>query len=289
MLAFNEATPAVLVALALGFIVGALAFSQIVGRHRYRQLARLADRLADATGTPVELAAVRRTDRVLSESFAHLASRIAEIEALATTDPLTRLDNRLACLKVLDAEVDRANRYERPLAVALIDIDHFKRVNDTPGHAMGDEVLRHVATLLRANVRSVDTLGRYGGEEFLLIMPETDIEGALASAENLRRIVARTDLVTEEARISVTISAGVTGGRSCARPTAPCTGPRPSGGISSSRIASSTRRAPSPSPASTPVRETGPSCWARPRSPHPTSACSGRSRPGPAGPAGRRS
>ena len=144
-----------------------------------------------------------------------LAARIAEVEALAATDPLTRLLNRQACLRVLSAEIDRSNRYSRPLAVALIDIDHFKRVNDTHGHAVGDEVLKHVANLLRTSVRSVDTLGRYGGEEILLVMPETEVEGGAISAENLRRIVGRTPLVVEgpagNLEIRVTISIGVTG------------------------------------------------------------------------------
>jgi diguanylate cyclase (GGDEF)-like protein len=183
-----------------------------VGRRRARQLARIADRLAQAgLASPIE--SVRYPDRVLTLSLEKLIERIAEVEALATTDPLTRLLNRLACLNLLAAEIERANRYERPLAIALIDIDHFKRVNDTHGHAVGDEVLRHVASVLRDNVRSVDSLGRYGGEEFLLVMPETDVDGALASCENLRRLVARTELaLAEELQIRVTISAGITGG-----------------------------------------------------------------------------
>jgi diguanylate cyclase (GGDEF)-like protein len=93
----------------------------------------------------------------------------------------------------------------------LIDIDHFKRVNDTHGHAVGDAVLRHVAGILARVVRSSDTLGRYGGEEFIVVMPETDIDGALASAENLRREVARVAFAENGITIEITISAGVTG------------------------------------------------------------------------------
>jgi diguanylate cyclase (GGDEF)-like protein len=198
---------------AFGAILGALAFSFVIGRRRARQLARLTDRLAQATTG--EQATPTYPDPVLSTSLERLASRIADVESLASTDPLTRLLNRLACLKVLGAEIDRSNRYGRPLAVALIDIDLFKRVNDTHGHAVGDEVLRHVAELLRSSIRAVDTLGRYGGEEFLLVMPETDVDGGLASAENLRRIVGRTALTvhtpTGELETRVTISIGVTG------------------------------------------------------------------------------
>jgi diguanylate cyclase (GGDEF)-like protein len=214
--AFQLADVALLV---IGAILGALAFSLVVGRRRARSLARLADRLARASGGPDDAALddvpagpSAYPDRVLNDSVERLAGRIAEVEALASTDPLTRLTNRLAVLQLLEAEIDRSNRYARPLAIALIDIDHFKWVNDTHGHAVGDEVLRHVAGVLRANIRSVDTIGRYGGEEFLLVMPETDIDGALASAENLRRVVGRADVPLPGSTIRVAISVGVAGG-----------------------------------------------------------------------------
>ena len=201
--------------LASGAVIGALVFSLVIGRRRARQLARLTDRLAQATEGGTAPAAVRYPDAVLSSSLERLAARIADVESLASTDQLTRLLNRLACLQILATEIERANRYGRPLAVALIDIDHFKRVNDTHGHAVGDEVLRHVANLLRGSVRAVDSLGRYGGEEFLLVMPETDVVGGLASAENVRRITGRTILVVPvpagELEVKVTISVGVTG------------------------------------------------------------------------------
>ena len=198
----------------VGAILGALLFSLVVGRRRARQLARLTDRLAQAGVTTPVIEAVRYPDRVLSQSVERLATRIADVEALATTDPLTRLLNRLACLRVLGGEIERANRYNRPLAVALIDIDHFKSVNDSHGHAVGDEVLKHVANVLKANIRAADRIGRYGGEEFLLVMPETDVDGGIASAENLRRVIGRADLYLEgiEAKVRVTVSAGVTGG-----------------------------------------------------------------------------
>jgi two-component system cell cycle response regulator len=201
--------------LAIGAILGALAFSFVVGRRRARQLAHIADRLAQI-GVASSTATVRYPDRVLTDSLERLSERIAEVEALATTDPLTRLLNRLACLQGLATEIERANRYQRPLAVALIDIDHFKRVNDTHGHEVGDAVLRHVAEVLRDNVRAVDSLGRYGGEEFLLVMPETDVDGGLASAENLRRLVTWTELGLDGVEVRVTISAGVTGGTGAA-------------------------------------------------------------------------
>ena len=201
--------------LVVGMLLGALAFSQIVGRHRARRLAELADQLAHTTDAPDGQGTVKLPDRVLSTSMQRLQARIAEVEAMATTDQLTHLLNRLACLHVLSTEIERANRYDRQLAVALIDIDHFKRINDTHGHAVGDEVLAHVAGLLKANIRNVDSLGRYGGEEFLLVMPETDIDGGVASAENLRRAVGRAPVKvpTPNGTIetTVTISIGVAG------------------------------------------------------------------------------
>ncbi|MEZ0241191.1 MAG: diguanylate cyclase, partial [Chloroflexota bacterium] len=210
-------TPFISLALiALGAAFGALLFSLVVGRHRARQLARLTDRLARATDGKPQAGRVRYPDRVLSTSIERLAGRIADVEALAKTDQLTRLINRPACLDVLAQEIQRSNRYHRALAVALIDIDHFKRVNDTHGHAVGDEVLRQVAELLRISIRGVDTLGRYGGEEFLLVMPETDVEGGLASAEHIRRAIGRTALIVPipdgQLEVKITISIGVTGG-----------------------------------------------------------------------------
>jgi two-component system cell cycle response regulator len=200
---------------AAGAILGALAFSFVVGRRRAHQVARLADRLAQAANGENLTTSVTYPDRVLDASLKRLTERISEVQSLAATDQLTRLLNRQACLQVLATEIERSNRYERPLAVALIDIDHFKRVNDTHGHAVGDDVLRHVAGLLNSSVRTADSLGRYGGEEFLLVMPETDLDGGLASAENLRRIVGRTPLITEtsggDLEIKVAISAGVAG------------------------------------------------------------------------------
>jgi diguanylate cyclase (GGDEF)-like protein len=206
--------------IAFGAVFGALAFSLVIGRRRARQLARLTDRLAQAADGSHSQVPRPYPDRILRTSLERLAARIADVETLASTDQLTRLMNRQACLAILATEIERANRYGRPLAVALIDIDHFKRVNDTHGHALGDEVLRQVADVLRGTIRAVDTLGRYGGEEFLLVMPETDLEGGLASAEHLRRAVGRAGLAVASRsggpEVNVTISVGVTGGAGAA-------------------------------------------------------------------------
>jgi diguanylate cyclase (GGDEF)-like protein len=201
--------------LVIGSILGALAVSLVVGRRRARLVARIADRLAQVTDAGTKLASITYPDPALDASLKRLAARISELEATASTDQVTRQLNRSACLQVLATEIERANRYQRPLAVALIDIDRFKRINDAHGHAVGDEVLRHVAGLLKSSIRAVDTLGRYGGEEFLVVMPETDLVGGLASAENIRRIVGRTPLIVhasgQDIDVEVTISAGVAG------------------------------------------------------------------------------
>jgi two-component system cell cycle response regulator len=113
------------------------------------------------------------------------------LEALATTDPLTRLLNRRALLERLSREVDRAKRYESMLTLLLLDIDHFKSINDSAGHLVGDGVLRQIGALIEASVRTVDIAARYGGEEFVLILPETSQDGGVIFAERLRESIER--------------------------------------------------------------------------------------------------
>jgi two-component system cell cycle response regulator len=113
------------------------------------------------------------------------------LEALATTDSLTRLLNRRALLDRLSVEVDRAHRYGSPLSLLLLDIDHFKTINDSAGHLVGDGVLRQLGDLLGASVRTADIVARYGGEEFVVVLPETTAEGGVIFAERLRDTVER--------------------------------------------------------------------------------------------------
>lgn len=114
----------------------------------------------------------------------------ARLEHLATTDPLTGLLNRRALVERLTTEMERALRYDTSVALLLVDLDHFKRVNDTHGHLAGDGVLRGVAELLTEEARSSDLVARYGGEEFLVVLPETDDAGAAVLAERMRERVA---------------------------------------------------------------------------------------------------
>jgi len=114
----------------------------------------------------------------------------ARLEALAHTDPLTQVLNRRALTLQLNSELDRARRYESVVTLLMVDLDHFKRVNDTHGHLVGDDVLRELSLLLRHEARSVDLVARYGGEEFVVVLPQTGEEGAVAFAERLRERIA---------------------------------------------------------------------------------------------------
>lgn len=145
-------------------------------------------------------------------AFATLETTIADnrrLMALATTDPLTRVLNRRALADRLAIEMDRARRYASELAVLLIDLDFFKRVNDTAGHLVGDEVLRQLAARIQAAVRTVDIVARYGGEEFVVILPETSPTGAMTFADRLRMGIETQEFPVGEAVLRLTVSIGV--------------------------------------------------------------------------------
>ncbi len=142
------------------------------------------------------------------------------LEAMATHDPLTGLLNRRALETRMLDEVNRANRYGQPMAVLMLDIDFFKKINDTFGHLAGDLVLRELARLLNDTLRNTDTIARYGGEEFVILLPMTERKDAVVLAERLRDKVAKQDFVLETAEIlRFTISVGVasTDNLGCAR------------------------------------------------------------------------
>jgi diguanylate cyclase (GGDEF)-like protein len=132
------------------------------------------------------------------------------VERQAFVDELTGLDNRRRSEEMLAIELSRAARFGDPLTIALADLDDFKRVNDEHGHPVGDTVLREFADILRASVRDVDIAGRWGGEEFLLVLPETDADGGRLLAERIRKLVEGRPLVTSEGvPLSVTVSFGI--------------------------------------------------------------------------------
>ena len=137
------------------------------------------------------------------------AQLMEEMQALAQIDDLTGLYNRRHLFKLGNHELQRARRYWHPLSVIMIDIDNFKKINDTFGHATGDEVLRTLAENCLARIREVDIMGRYGGEEFVILLPETTVETAYQTAERLRTWIDDGPLRTKAGLVSLTISAGV--------------------------------------------------------------------------------
>jgi diguanylate cyclase (GGDEF)-like protein len=132
-----------------------------------------------------------------------------EIYRLMTFDGLTGAHNKRAFQTVMEREVSRSHRYQRPMSLVLFDIDHFKKINDDCGHLAGDAVLRQLAGLVMANVRREDVLSRVGGEEFTLILPELPLPAAHTVAEKLRALVERTPCKFEEQTIPLTASFGV--------------------------------------------------------------------------------
>jgi diguanylate cyclase (GGDEF)-like protein/putative nucleotidyltransferase with HDIG domain len=181
---------------------------------RLRRLVKAAEKIADGDYTVgVSTRGSGGLERRLARAINRISVSLADTHDRATIDRLTGVVNRQALLAELFAEVERAARYDRPLSVAFVDIDHFKVVNDTYGHGAGDVVLRGVAQLLAANLRASDLLGRYGGEEFMLILTETAVEEGAVLAEKLRSLVERERFAIDaEQSLSVTISIGIVGG-----------------------------------------------------------------------------
>jgi diguanylate cyclase (GGDEF)-like protein/PAS domain S-box-containing protein len=134
----------------------------------------------------------------------------AELLEMATTDFLTGLANRRHFIARMEEELARINRIEQPVAVLMLDIDHFKRINDRYGHASGDAVLRRFAELIREELRAVDSAGRVGGEEFAILLAGTDLAGAAVFAERLRGKIARSPVAQGDEQIPVTVSIGIT-------------------------------------------------------------------------------
>ena len=214
----NDSTAAMILCLVIalvGALAGSAGFAALVAGRQNRRLAALAERLTSAQdeGALVALDALGIRDPRLRAAFRALADRVADTWRLATVDPLTGVATRQTVLDRVDEELARAVRYRHALSVILLDLDNFKRLNDSHGHVAGDRVLHHVGALLAANVRATDTAGRYGGEEFLVVLPETDPDAAASVAEKLRRIIASTPVqIADGESVSVTLSAGVAGG-----------------------------------------------------------------------------
>lgn len=141
----------------------------------------------------IDIGEIKEMQNSLAAAHAELAFKNQQLESLSVTDRLTGLFNRRKLDEVLSRECERAQRTHLPLTVILADIDQFKNVNDGHGHLVGDQLLGDIATILLRSVRKVDTVGRWGGEEFMILCPDTDLPGACALAESIRAVVESND------------------------------------------------------------------------------------------------
>jgi len=131
------------------------------------------------------------------------------LRQLATTDSLTGILNRRRFFEIADEEIERSKRYKRPLTMAMLDADHFKKVNDRFGHLVGDRALQHIARSIEANLRNADDVGRYGGEEFAVLLPETSVQAARAVMERVRAAIAAESIAVGDEEFRLTVSVGI--------------------------------------------------------------------------------
>jgi diguanylate cyclase (GGDEF)-like protein len=153
--------------LTILFSTSLSGFATYLALHRYSRLNKQLER---------EIAIRRKLER--------------ELIVAATVDKLTQIYNRRKLEDIIHQEIDRAKRYEIPLSLIMLDLDDFKSVNDTYGHLVGDDVLRTVASIIKSNIRASDSAGRWGGEEFMILVPETGLERARGLAEKIRHLIA---------------------------------------------------------------------------------------------------
>jgi diguanylate cyclase (GGDEF)-like protein len=132
-----------------------------------------------------------------------------KLSELAMTDSLTKVFTRRAIFNKFNEEIDRAARYKRPLVIAMVDVDHFKKFNDSEGHVLGDEALKKIAQAFCTNLRKSDAVGRYGGEEFLLVLPETKLQSAKEIAERLRYNIEKISFQGQKEEAYLTVSMGL--------------------------------------------------------------------------------
>jgi two-component system cell cycle response regulator len=159
---------------------------------------------------PLELKARLLAGKRILDLHQELVNGRESLRIAATYDFLTLLLNRGEILALLDRELNRGMREITPVGIILADIDHFKNVNDSVGHLAGDIVLKEVANRLKSDLRIYDGVGRYGGEEFLMILPGCDLPTTIRRAEDIRQLVAATEITTAEGTIRATVSMGVT-------------------------------------------------------------------------------
>ncbi len=145
----------------------------------------------------------------VAERTSELRQQNEILVQMAITDPLTKIYNRRHFFELAEKEMERAKRFGHPTSAILIDADHFKEVNDTYGHLIGDQVLINLANFLKENIRTMDIFARYGGEEFAILMPETDCNAAITSADRLRHLVGQTSMTKGGVDVNISISLGI--------------------------------------------------------------------------------
>ncbi len=169
----------------------------------------LADLIAGLLDNLAEMADIRKTVESLQRIHKQLLQTNNTLRERTMIDELTGLHNRRFFERSLAYEIERFIRYGHPIGVVLFDIDHFKKVNDTHGHLVGDQALRHLAEVTKDTIRRADILARYGGEEFVVLLPDTGFDGSIIMAERLRAAVESSPLGFDGGQLTMTISAGV--------------------------------------------------------------------------------
>lgn len=223
-------TLVVSVVVQLGAVIVAMRQMRVVGRYRYAWLAISVALvlMVQRRATDIEDLLEGNADPLFSDVvgllisilmlvgvvglralFANMRNHEKELVRLATTDALTQTHNRRHALELARREITRQRRTGRPLALLVMDLDHFKTVNDTHGHAIGDAVLVGVSAVCKEALRAMDIFGRLGGEEFVVVLPETDEAQAVVSSERLRARIAALETPAPGASVHITVSIGI--------------------------------------------------------------------------------
>ena len=149
---------------------------------------------------------------ILAQQFALALQRVKlyqEVEQSAITDSLTGAHTRRYLMERLEEEIARSKARQMSLSLLMVDVDHFKSFNDKYGHLVGDQILRSISLLIKENTREIDYIGRYGGEEFCIVLPDTDSEGGLFVAERIRKSIEESDIHAYDAKLKITVSIGI--------------------------------------------------------------------------------
>lgn len=195
--------------ISLGSIVGIYILNRHLGIDWTLVPSKSIDRMIDLTAVTIVIGtATWVNERSKAHAMNHLESARAILNHLATVDPLTNAFNRRYFFDRAQVELEIAKLRKSRTSILLLDIDHFKKINDTYGHTVGDQILTGMVTLCQGNLREMDTLARLGGEEFVILLPETDLAEARHIAERLRRTLEHTFIHTDAGPLQVTISIG---------------------------------------------------------------------------------